>query len=51
MKEKGWIFNEQFGSGLIFVKDGKELIIDTELYSENYLIWNVPQEGFEERKS
>lgn len=51
MKEKRWIFNEQFGSGLIFVKDGKELIINTELYSENYLIWNVPKEGFEEHKS
>ena len=47
MKEKGWDFEEQAGSGLIFGNDGTFLAIETRQYSEHYVLWDVPSQFFE----
>jgi len=41
MKAKGWAFEEQIGSGLIFLKDEKEAIVLTRQYSKYFVIWDV----------
>lgn len=46
MKEKGWDFKEQIGSGLIFEKNEKTLIVETRQYSKHYIIWDIPNEVF-----
>ncbi|PLS08556.1 hypothetical protein [Neobacillus cucumis] len=43
MKSKGWVFEEQMGSGLIFLKDEKEAIVLTRQYSKYFVIWDVSQ--------
>lgn len=43
MKNKGWKFKEQMGSGLIFEKDNEVLTISTRQYSTHYFIWDVPK--------
>ncbi|MEH7098190.1 hypothetical protein [Neobacillus vireti] len=41
MNAKGWAFEEQMGSGLIFLKDEKEAIVLTRQYSKYFVIWDV----------
>ncbi|WP_342042214.1 hypothetical protein [Bacillus sp. OTU2372] len=41
MKSKGWKFEEQMGSGLIFLKDKNEAIVLTRQYSKYFVIWDV----------
>ncbi|WP_160722882.1 hypothetical protein [Bacillus sp. USDA818B3_A] len=41
MKSKGWDFEEQMGSGLIFLKDEKEALVMTRQYSKYFVIWDV----------
>ncbi|BCB04154.1 hypothetical protein [Bacillus sp. KH172YL63] len=44
MKNHGWAFKEQIGSGLVFVKDGGRVTVETRQYSESYDLWDVPKE-------
>jgi hypothetical protein len=46
MKSKGWLYEEQMGSGLIFVKDDNEAIVETRQYSKYFIIWDVQQALF-----
>ncbi|PUB05904.1 hypothetical protein [Paenisporosarcina sp. OV554] len=46
MKEKGWDFKEQMGSGLAFENDEEILVVETKQYSKNYILWNIPSEFF-----
>ncbi|MFF2445687.1 hypothetical protein ACFVSW_01205 [Neobacillus sp. NPDC058068] len=46
MKSKGWNYEEQMGSGLIFVKDGEEAIVETRQYSKYFIIWDVQKALF-----
>lgn len=41
MKSNGWLFKEQMGSGLIFIKDEKEAIVLTRQYSRHFVIWDI----------
>jgi hypothetical protein len=41
MKANGWVFEEQLGPGLIFLKDEKEAIVLTRQYSNHFVIWDV----------
>ncbi|MEH7306230.1 type II toxin-antitoxin system HicA family toxin [Neobacillus drentensis] len=43
MKSKGWKFQEQMGSGLIFTKNGEDAIVVVKPYSKNYFIWEIQQ--------
>jgi hypothetical protein len=43
MKEKGWAFEEQMGSGLIFEKDGERMVVETRQYTRNYFVWSIPE--------
>jgi hypothetical protein len=43
MKSQGWKYEEQMGSGLIFIKEGKEAIVETRQYSRHFIIWDVQQ--------
>ncbi|MEQ6377458.1 zf-HC2 domain-containing protein [Bacillaceae bacterium S4-13-56] len=42
MKERGWTFKEQMGSGFIFDNEGEQLVVETRQYTRNYYIWDVP---------
>ncbi|MCF6409363.1 hypothetical protein [Pseudalkalibacillus salsuginis] len=44
LEAKGWSYEEQAGSGLIFEKGNNELIVDTKLYSSYYYLWSLPKE-------
>lgn len=44
MKEKGWEFKEQMGSGLLFDKGEQTIIVETVQYSKYYILWNIPSE-------
>ena len=46
MKEKGWGFKEQMGSGLVFENDEEILVVETKQYSKHYILWNIPSEVF-----
>ena len=46
MKEKGWYFKEQMGSGLIFEKNEKTVVVETKQYSKHYILWDIPAEVF-----
>lgn len=50
MKSKGWKFQEQMGSGLIFTKNGEDAIVVVKQYSRNYFIWEI-QQRFSNNKS
>lgn len=43
MKEKGWTFKEQMGSGFIFEKDGEIMTIGTRQYTKKYFLWTIPK--------
>lgn len=42
IREQGWKFREQMGSGYIFDKEDKRLIAETEMWTGNYVIVQVP---------
>ena len=44
MKEKRWAFKDQMGSGLIFEKDGEQIVVQTRQYTRNYYIWSIPEQ-------
>lgn len=44
---KGWQFKEQAGAGLIFEKDGKKLVVTTEMWTTKYVLVQV-QKKFKE---
>ncbi|MFT4416413.1 hypothetical protein ACLM5H_21340 [Fredinandcohnia humi] len=44
MKERGWDFYEQMGSGLVFKKADKTTVIETRLFTGRYFLWDVPSE-------
>jgi hypothetical protein len=44
MEEMGWRFKEQLGSGLVYMKDGDNSVIETRQYTKHYMIWNLPKE-------
>ena len=44
MKNKGWKFKEQMGSGLVFEKDKETITIATRQYSKHYFIWDIPKD-------
>lgn len=46
MKDKGWEFKEQIGSGFVFEKDKEDITISTRMYSKHYFIWDVPNGVF-----
>ncbi|EPD53791.1 hypothetical protein HMPREF1210_00614 [Paenisporosarcina sp. HGH0030] len=46
MKEKGWDYKEQMGSGLVFENDEETLVVETKQYSKHYILWNIPSEFF-----
>ncbi|WLD94385.1 hypothetical protein [Alkalihalobacillus sp. AL-G] len=44
MEEKGWVYQEQMGSGLIFKNSDQTITISTIQYSRHYILWNIPNE-------
>jgi hypothetical protein len=46
LKQHGWTFKEQMGSGLIFEKSEEIVVIETRQFSRHYYLWNVPEEVF-----
>ncbi|MRX73693.1 hypothetical protein GJU40_16250 [Bacillus lacus] len=44
MKEKGWVFKEQMGSGLVFEKNEKTTIVGIRGSSKNYIQWDISKE-------
>ena len=42
LTEKGWVFTEKMGSGLFFEKQGEKLIIETQKWTKNYSIIDMP---------
>ena len=44
MRENGWQYKEQMGSGFIFEKDRVTVTIGTRLFTKNYFLWDVPKE-------
>jgi hypothetical protein len=39
MKADGWIFDEQAGSGYIFIKGNRQLTVTSVQYTRKYTIW------------
>ena len=39
MEDEGWQFDDQLGSGYIFSKDSKDLLIISRQYTRKYRIW------------
>ena len=48
MKEQGWEFKEQMGSGLIFENEVEEIVVETRQYTRKYFIWRVPEKETKE---
>jgi hypothetical protein len=44
MEEMGWSFKEQLGSGLVYMKNKENLVVETRQYTKHYILWNIPQE-------
>jgi hypothetical protein len=42
MEEKGWKYKEQMGAGFIFQKQSKELIIESEMWTGRYVMFQIP---------
>ncbi len=40
MKENGWTFTEQGGSGYFFVKDEFKRVVTARQYTRKYVIWH-----------
>lgn len=47
MKSKGWFFQEQMGSGLIFTKNGEDAVVEVRQYSRHYFIWEIQKAFFQ----
>ncbi|RNB88619.1 hypothetical protein EDM59_05760 [Brevibacillus nitrificans] len=45
MKEKGWDYKDQMGSGLIFENDKQTIIVETRQFSRHYFLWDIPNHG------
>jgi hypothetical protein len=43
MKDDGWTFQEQMGSGLIFVKNDETIVVETRQFTKSYYLWTVPK--------
>lgn len=41
MTAKGWKYQEQMGSGLIFTKNGEDAVVEVRQYSRHYFIWEI----------
>jgi hypothetical protein len=41
MTSKGWRFQEQMGSGLIFSKNGEDAVVEVRQYSSHFFIWEI----------
>jgi hypothetical protein len=49
MKEYGWEYKEQMGSGYFFEKDNKTIPVTTRQYTTSqYFVWDVPIEAIKE---
>ncbi|RXJ04598.1 hypothetical protein DS745_04230 [Anaerobacillus alkaliphilus] len=44
MEVRGWVFQEQMGSGYFFEKDEVTVVVETRLFTGNYFLWKVPRE-------
>ncbi|WP_157950990.1 hypothetical protein [Peribacillus acanthi] len=42
MEEKGWKYKQQMGAGFIFQKQSKELIVESEMWTGRYVIFQIP---------
>jgi hypothetical protein len=45
MKEKGWKFKEQFGSGYMFQKDDRTITVGTRKFTKRYYVWLIPEQA------
>lgn len=43
MKEDSWNFKEQMGAGFIFQKENKEIIIESQMWTGKYVIFQIPK--------
>lgn len=43
MKDKGWIYKEQMGAGFIFQKENEDLIIESEMWTGKYVLFQMPK--------
>jgi hypothetical protein len=46
MISKGWMYQEQMGSGLIFTKNGEDAVVEIRQYSKHYFIWEIQRAFF-----
>ena len=46
MVSKGWMYQEQMGSGLIFTKNGEDAVVEVRQYSKHYFIWEIQRAFF-----
>lgn len=44
MLQKGYIFKEQLGSGFVFERQGKSIVVVHRQYSRIYSLWNFPED-------
>lgn len=42
MKNRGWTFKEQIGSGFLFQREQGEIIIHSEMWTQNYVLFHFP---------
>jgi hypothetical protein len=47
MDSKGWKYQEQMGSGLIFTKNGEDAVVEVRQYSKHYFIWEIQKAFFQ----
>ncbi|TDL80306.1 hypothetical protein [Peribacillus frigoritolerans] len=45
MSEIGWTYRDQAGSGLIFKKEERSVVVETRLFSRHYILWDVPKDS------
>ncbi|MCM3594795.1 hypothetical protein M4D55_03190 [Metabacillus idriensis] len=45
MTEKGWTYRDQAGSGLIFEKEERSVVVETRQFSRHYILWDVPKDS------
>jgi len=48
LSDLGWSYGIREGDALFFRKDKDTIVVDTELYSEDYFLWDVPLEALDE---
>lgn len=46
MESRGWMFKEQLGSGIVFVKHGELLTLNSRMYSPRYMIISIPNPSY-----